>query len=667
VTLDQVSGPRRAVGGNLAPLGESAPAPREPSSHSDDDVEAELARVRAVLDEMAVTSDPLRARELAGGLTGERPPRNSAKVGSTGRRFVWPLDKGLPEVEVPVATEQRQSSLWDAREELRVSITPNRVVRGNGGPRRAIPAEPDAEAAPAVSVRRPLLPARWRQLWTSVVLGLAGAAVMVLRTVWPFTLGQGPHPDGDRYLCQLAANGMVPANADAPRYWSFALFEWVPAASPTGDCIAYPSSEIWLLRFVQWVTQLTGGAEGALSLRWLVLLNCLVVGVLVSLFAYAVRGRLWVRIVVPAVFLLVIGDSLFASYAGSPLGEYPGLVGVMLIAVGAVYLARAGVRQWLGLALVGIGGLLAVTSKVQTITLLVPIAVILLATAMRRRRPMTQTDVPDPDVRDSQVRQIVRAVVRRLAPLAVLLSLLAPALWVQSNNPKFFQAVNAWELISVGILPYSADPASDLTELGFPASLADQAGRTAGQEPFITNRADWMANTDKMSFANVGMFLLRHPGKAFTVANVAAQDFFVTRAHYLGSYEPGTEHTEQQQDFSPVTFVNTQLGASGVLVWAFLWSGLLVGAVALRRSSAPDTWKRGFANAALLMLSFALVQFVTAAFGEAIENTRHMIYALLAAFLVPVFLVAGVCWREWHEENDVPSGAAIGGRAAAGD
>lgn len=465
---------------------------------------------------------------------------------------------------------------------------------------------------------------------------------MVLHTVWPVMIGQAPHPDGDRYLCQLAPFGMEPVASAAPRYWSYALFEWVPASSQLYDCINYPSSEIWLLKFIQWVTEVTGGVPGGLSFRWLVLLNCMVVGVLVGVFSYAVPGKLWVRVAASTGFLLVVGDSLFASYAAGPLGEYPGLVGVMTLGIGAVFLARTGPRQWFGLVLAGLGGLLAVTSKTQTITILLPIAVLLLATELRGRRARPAQAV---EGKGRPARVIGLAVARRIVPAVVLAGLVVPALWMQTNNPKYFQAVNAWQVVSVGILPHSEDPVATLAELGLPASLADQVGRTAGDSPQVAFREDWQANTAKMNLANVAAYLLRHPDIALTIANKDAQDFFATRPTYLGSYEPGSGKMPEQLDLSLLTEINRQLYPSGILVWLFVLAGFAAVVLLLRKASLPDTWRRGFANGALLMLGFTVVQFLTAGFGDAIENTKHMVYSLLAAFLALAFLVAGAACR----------------------
>jgi hypothetical protein len=43
----------------------------------------------------------------------------------------------------------------------------------------------------------------------------------------------------------------------------------------------------------------------------------------------------------------------------------------------------------------------------------------------------------------------------------------------------------------------------------------------------------------------------------------------------------------------------------------------------------------------MMLVGFAIVQFFTAVFGEAIENTKHLVFALVAASLAPIVLLAG--------------------------
>lgn len=469
---------------------------------------------------------------------------------------------------------------------------------------------------------------------SSILIGLGATVLMLLHTMWPTLQGQAPHPDGDRYLCQLAPGTLGPADTDAPRYWSYALFSWVPGDPPEYGCVAYPSSQVLILQGLQALTRMSGGEPGALDFRWGVALYAVFVGVMVGLFAYTLRTARWPRILLSAALLLVIGDMTFASYAAGPMGEVPGILGVVLVAVGAVYLGTRGARQWLGLALVLLGSALALTSKLQAITLVVPLLCFLVGTRLRGSRE---------PARRRRSRRVLAAAAGHVVPALLGLGLIVPAAWMLDNNPTEFQAINPWETISVGILTQSADPGADLVEMGFPRSLEKYAGKTACDDGCAVQfDPAWIASKDKMTVSTVAKFLLRHPGYAVGMASVNARDFFAVRPTYLGSFEPGSGAPERQA-FSPLTLLGMQLQPAGLPAILLTWAAIAVGAWLCRRRSHVGTWRRAFTNAALLMISFAVVQFVTAAYGEAIENTKHHIFGILATALA-VVLVLSACF-----------------------
>jgi hypothetical protein len=466
---------------------------------------------------------------------------------------------------------------------------------------------------------------------SSVIIAVAATLFMLLRTMWPFTLGLADNGDGQRYICQL---GLVP-KGDVPRYWSFAILDWIPdQAYDANACIPYPSSHVILLRFAQWMTQLTGGAPGALDLRWLILANCLLVGILVGLFAFAIRRSLIFRVVGSVALLVVLSDGTFANYAGSIFGEYPGLAGVAIIAVGAIYLGTSGGKQFLGLALVAAGAVLALTSKTQGITLIIPLMVLLVCTTLRTRTRQETAAWWTP-------KRLLRILAGKVVPVAVGIGLILPVSWVLDNNPKDFQAINPWELISVGILGNSEDPAGDLEEMGFPRELAKYAGDSVWEESNIMASPDWEPNTHLMNYETAARFLLAHPDRAAVIANNAGNDYFMTRPTYLGAFTQDSGQKAQAYDYSFVADLGMQATNMGITPLIMFWGALSTGAIVMLKRSAPGTFRRGFATATLLMIGFSIIQFFTASFGEAIENTKHMVYGILAGALAPVLLITG--------------------------
>lgn len=490
----------------------------------------------------------------------------------------------------------------------------------------------------------------------SAGIGLVAAALALLRATVPRFAGQGPHPDGDRYLCQLGSDAVEPVLKSAPRYWDFALFQWQhTGAAPPTECIPYPSSQIWVLRALEWFSSTVSGKPGTLDFHWLVIANALLIGLIVGLFASAAnRASLLVRLLASGVMLLILSDPVFAAYAAGPMGEYVGLLGVALVGVGAVYYCTDG-RRWWGVLLVGVGGWLVVTSKVQMITLLVPLAAFLLWIPLSRHRG-----------RRSRRRRVIGAFTGRIAGALLIALFVVSAGWMLSNNPKQFQQINPWELISVGILGPSETPGKDLAEMGFPTAMEKFAGKTAGDEGSVMHTPEWKEYGHLMNYGTVAKFLLAHPDRVWPLLNTGAYDFFVAQPTYMGANEPG-DGPKKQPAFSLIAAVGKAING----LHFFVVGGALafvLGGIARRRSErGSPAW--GFANAALLMAAFTVVQFITAVFGEAIENTKHLVFAILSSTLVVPFIAVSMLQPTGKQEPEgVPKaddGPAEPAKAAA--
>ncbi|MGN7797869.1 glycan biosynthesis hexose transferase WsfD [Leifsonia sp. 22587] len=479
----------------------------------------------------------------------------------------------------------------------------------------------------------------------SCSIAIVAMVAALLRVAVPSFQGQAPHPDGDRYLCQLGWDAVVPTNRSAPRYWDFALFEWSHnGLAPTYPCTPYPSSEVWLLKALQWFSSTVSSKPGTLDFHWLVLTNAVLVGVLVGLFAYAATGMaLWARVLLSAVIFGVLSDPIFASYAAGPMGEYVGLVGIALLAVGVVFYSSNG-RRMLGTILVGIGGLLMITSKVQAITLLIPLAAFLLVVPLERRGKAAPVK-PE----DRVWSRAIRFVGRRLVGAVLVAVFAVGGGWMLANNPKEFQQINPWELISVGVLGHSSTPAQDVKEMGFPESMAKYAGKTAGDENSIMFTPEWKQYASLMNYGTVATFLLHHPDRVWPLIDTGASDFFAARPSYLGAFEPGRGEA-QANSLSLLALAGS--GVTGFFSFAFAGVIAFGGAILGVRRSQRGTPSRGFANAALLMASFTVVQFGTAIFGEAIENSKHLVFAVLASALVIPFVVSSFALRA--DDNALP-------------
>lgn len=463
----------------------------------------------------------------------------------------------------------------------------------------------------------------------SIAVGVIAAVLAIVRATVPRFAGQAPHPDGDRYLCQLGSDTVEPVLRNVPRYWDYALLQWQHTGIPQQtECVPYPSSQVWVLRALEWFSSAVSGRPGTLDFHWLVIANGLIIGLVVGLFAAAAdRASLAVRLLGSGAMLLILSDPVFTAYAAGPMGEYVGLLGIALLAVGIVYYSTEG-RQWWGSLIVAIGGWLAVTSKVQMVTVLLPLAAMLLWIPLSRRRSHHR----------APGRRVERAFTGRIVGALLVAALAASAGWMLSNNPKEFQRINPWELISVGILGPSATPANDLAEMGFPREMAKYAGKTAGDENSVMFTPEWREYAHLMTYGTVAKFLLAHPDRVWPLINTGAHDFFVAQPAYLGANEPGSGPPKKPA-FSLIAAFGTAVNSLSLFVFgmAFAFGFSVIG----YRRSRLGSPARGFANAALLMAAFTVVQFVTAVFGEAIENTKHLVFAILSsALVVPLISVS---------------------------
>lgn len=479
----------------------------------------------------------------------------------------------------------------------------------------------------AALTANPAIP--WR---SSLVIASAGVALVILRLLWPVASGLADNGDGPRYICQL---GFVPADSDEPRYWDHPIMQWVwsPSGGRGSDwCGAYPSSHVWILRIAAMVTAATG-APDHLDLRWVILGYAVLVGLLTGAVAFLIARGLAARVLIAGAFLSVMSDPAFAGYAGSILGELPGIVGISLIAVGAVFAGTCGSKRLAGLAAVAAGSVLALTSKPQAATLVLPIAAFLLTTAIQ----------PAPDAGPAPPGGALRqGFAHRVLSVAISAVLLVPAGWVLAKNPDDIQTINPWELISVGILGHSDDPAADLREMGFPGELAEYAGDSVWTDDSILHTPAWDENAHLMTYGTVATFLLAHPDRAVGIADRAARDYFATRPDYLGNYPVAAGRAPGELAFSPLATLARPVAGGGLALLIALWTAIVAINAARIRRSPRGSAGRAFATAALLMVGIAVVQFFTAAFGEAIENTKHLVFAILAGFLAAV-LTAGSC------------------------
>ncbi|WP_371481754.1 hypothetical protein [Kitasatospora sp. NBC_00315] len=451
--------------------------------------------------------------------------------------------------------------------------------------------------------------------------GLATAVLMAVRIFLPGPVGMADNGDGPRRMCTLEA--VTRLEPGSTPWWSYANFGY--AHAEPGGCdpeAAYRSSGTWLLRAAQplghWL-----GLPGVVDLRALAVLFCLLAGLATAVFAAALRGGLPARSLICAALFAVVGDSVFAGYAASPYSEAAGLLGILAATAGAAHLGGSARARLGGLLVLTAGAVVAVASKTQSVTMAAPFAGLLLLT----RVPLGRA---------------AGAWASRVLPLCATAVILATGVVTLQWQTESFKVINPTEVVFVGLLGTSADPAGSAVELGLPADFAQYAGRSWWTPDPPQSDPRWPLVRDRMTYGNIAAFLLRHPGVAADIALGAVEDFDAARPTYLGSYPVGAGEPAGAQESRLTVFsaLLRFLGGGTLLLIV-----LAVGAVGARRLRAlrDDPRRRALVGAALCLAGITVAQFLTAAYGEAIEGVKHQVFSLFAAGLVLVVAAAAVC------------------------
>ncbi|MGZ4586830.1 MAG: glycan biosynthesis hexose transferase WsfD [Mycobacteriaceae bacterium] len=454
------------------------------------------------------------------------------------------------------------------------------------------------------------------------MVGAVAGTAMVLRLFVPNPIGLADSGDGIRLMCHL---GVVPLGGTHPFDYAVLDYVSVPGVAQAPTCFGYPSSTRVLMAFAQWVSQFLH-LHASLDLRVVMVLYAVMTALVTAALCRLVGGGWKSQATAAAGLFIIVGDSVFADYPGSAFTETAAIIGVLVMAIAAVYVARTGgySRRLASLAVFTAAASLAVSAKVPTVTIVIPVAAFLGWLAVRAvpgERRMAQLGI-------------------RVAAMAAVVVITIPAVTTYHGNPTSFSSINSVDTLFVGVLTVSDSRAADLRDMGIPSEFAKYAGRSWWDTGGPQSDPQFPSIRNKINNVTIGEFLLTHPWRAVAMADVAAKGFLVARPTYLGTYQVGDGPARGQE--CRVCLISTVMANSqGLGLIAFGLFEILLSSVAvhlLRRRPAGST-AHSFAAAALLLSATCLVQFLTAAYGEAIEMAKHQSITIFSGLLCALCVV----------------------------
>ena len=354
----------------------------------------------------------------------------------------------------------------------------------------------------------------------------------------------------------------------------------------------YASSEIVLV----WVALHLSGATGEgdhFDIRWLGAVHGVIV---LAAFALLLRQR---RIGVAVLAMLIFTDISYTAYLNSFYMDAAALCGLLLLAAAAVGIAGTKEPSPAQILLCAFAAILYLTSKTQhALWALLP-AVLLAATGLRCKRPLT----------------------RRLAWVGAVGVLLAGGLLLATADPtNRAQALFNKLFTQIGAAP---DGAAMLQELG----VQPEEMRYIGTHSFspgspAANRAWVEAFYNRTGFARLAGWYVRHPGRTLKILwATLATDAQTMRPENLSNFRREDGHPPGARSTRFALWSNFRAALLARWPWHMvLWYAVFIGgAIGVLGSPRSRVAWIGLGVAAL-----GLGEFAAAALADCMETARHL-------------------------------------------
>lgn len=443
------------------------------------------------------------------------------------------------------------------------------------------------------------------------------ALVLAVRVLYPVPVGLADNSDGERLLCQVDA---APAGGwHNSAYWFYLRLLYYHDRQPCSQ--AYTSSQMLVVKAARELTKLFFH-DRVLDLRFVGLINILLWSAAVALIYAAAPGRRLARLGLTAGVLAILCDSIFADYIISPYSEPAAVTGTLYLIAGALWMRRSGRASVAGTAVFVFGGVFLATAKTQSIDALAAVALLLALV---------------PVAWSAGWRRGVRFGVKA-AVLAAIVAVVA--LYPPRATPGGLAAETRFNLVFAEILPLDGHPAQDVQLLGYPAAAARYDHQPIWCVRLFDPAHAALANQieQQISYKDISLFLLKEPAAALRVLQHSATAGFFkpqpTAVHCpdlttrLGDYtESAHEGLAFDRRFVPLSLALTAVGKGGFPALVLIWLGCLTAAVLARRRKILIP----LADLVLFACALGAVQFVTAAFGDGVDITKHMNLAVFGS------------------------------------
>lgn len=442
-------------------------------------------------------------------------------------------------------------------------------------------------------------------------LVFAGSSLVLgARVYYPVPVGLADNSDGARLLCQVDAAPVGGWRNSA--YWLYLRLVYQHDTKP---CVqAYSSSQLLVVKAARQLTALFFH-DRVLDLRFVAVINLLLWSGAVALIFAAAPGRRLARFGLAAGTLTVLCDSIFADYIISPYSEPAAVTGTLYLIAGALWLRKAAWRSVTGTAIFVFGGVFLCTAKTQSIDVLAAIALLLALVPVGWAAGWSRS--------------------RRLAVKAVILAVIAVvvAAYPPRAVPGGLAAETRFNLVFAEILPLDGHPSHDVQLLGYPAAAVHYDHQPIWCIRIYDPTHAALANQieKQVSYQDIAAFLLKQPAAALRVLEHSSTAGFFkpqpTAVHCpdlntrMGDYtESAHEGIAFDRRFVPVSLALTIAGKTGFPGLLLLWIGCLAAALAARRRKILIP----LADLVLFTGAVGVIQFVTAAFGDGVDITKHM-------------------------------------------